>query len=482
MSEHGSATLARKLGMAHLFAMAFGMIVGVGWITVAGTWIADGGSLGAIAMFVLGWAFMCLIVLCYAEVCAMFPVAGGEVPYVYRIYGTAPAFLAGWFLALVYISVTAFEAISIAWVLDAMLPGLEGPVLYSALGADVGLYSLLIGLAGMAIITWINYSGVRQAAILQSVMTYGLLVVVGVFVVAGLTAGDPANLEPMFGPPGVEGIAWTGLIAVFAVTPFWFSGFDIVPQALGERSIGFDLKKLPWVLIGAITVALVLYALVILAATMSLPRKDLLAADLPPAEAIGAALGSEWWARVVLFGGLLGLVSTWNAIYYGATRLVYALGRAHLIPAIFGRVHPVHRTPYVAIGFVGLIGAAGAFLGREAIIPIVNIGAIIIAALFAAISFGVIRLRRQLPDQPRPVRIPGVPWLPAVAALFAAAMLVISFISPLQEAEGIPVEWWVLLAWGVLGTAFWFSARATRESLTCEQRHARLLNEDQNAP
>jgi amino acid transporter len=472
MSNHDKppqSDLARRLGVFHLFAMAFGMIVGVGWITVAGVWISDGGSLGSIAMFGLGWMFMCLIVLCYAEIAAMFPVAGGEVPYVYRILGSGPAFLAGWFLALVYISVTAFEAISIAWVLSAMFPGMEGPVLYSVLGTDVDLHSLLIGLAGMAVVTGINYIGVRQAAAFQSVMVYSLLVVVAVFVTAGILAGDPANLAPAFGAPGTQGVSWLGLLAVFAVTPFWFSGFDIVPQAL-------DLSRLPRILVGSITVALVLYCLVILAATLSMPREALLAADLPPAAAIGAALESDWWARVVLFGGLLGLISTWNAIFYGATRLIYALGRAHLIPRAFGFVHERHHTPHVAICFVGAVGGLGAFMGREAIIPIVNIGATILSTLFLVISIGVIVLRRRMPSYHRPYRVPGFPWLPGVAALFAGAMLILSLITPLEDAQVIPVEWGILGGWLILGLLFWRLASRTRVSLSEAEREARLLH------
>lgn len=426
-------------------------------------------------MFALGWIFMCLIVLCYAEIATMFPVAGGEVPYVYRIMGTAPAFLAGWFLALVYISVTAFEAISIAWVLSAMFPGLEGPVVYSALGEDVHLYSLLIGLVGMAIITWINYTGVREAATFQSIMVYSLLAVVAVFVTAGILAGDPANLAPAFGSPETQGVSWLGLLAVFAVTPFWFSGFDIIPQALGERSEHFDLGRLPWILVGSITVALVLYCLVILAATLSLPRAELLDSDLPPAAAIGAALDSEWWTRVVLFGGLLGLISTWNAIFYGATRLIYALGRAHLIPAAFGTVHARHRTPHVAICFVGALGALGSFMGKEAIIPIVNIGATILSTLFLIISVGVIRLRRRMPSHPRPYRVPCFPWLPASAAGFAAVMLLLSLLTPLEDSDGIPIEWAILLTWLIIGLVFWRLASKTRSSLSESDREERLL-------
>ena len=108
---------------------------------------------------------MLVIGLCYAELTAMLPVAGGEVAYAYMAFGTGKAFLVGWFLAFGYVAVSAFEAISVGRVLGYLLPGLDRWPLYShrrraRLRLRPGCWRRLL----TAAITWINYRGVQRAA------------------------------------------------------------------------------------------------------------------------------------------------------------------------------------------------------------------------------------------------------------------------------------------------------------------------------
>ena len=473
----GQETLARAIDMRQLFVLSFGAIIGVGWITVMGAWVSSAGSVGAIAAFAVGCAFMVPVALCYCEISGMFPVSGGEIAYAYKIYGLRAAYFAGWFLALHYIAVTAFEAISVAWVVDALIPGLEGPKIYSFLGSDVHLFSIVIGLSGMAIITYVNVVGSRSSGIFQEWMTFGLLVVAALFTTAGLFAGDFANLSPAVIRLETGAIAWSGFFAVLASTPFWFAGFDVIPQALGERSENADLGKLPRVVIASLTLALAFYVLVILAATLSMPRDELLAADLLPATAMSTALGSEWWGRLVLLGGLLGLISTWNAMFFSATRIVYALARARMVTPALARVHVAYRTPHASILFVGIIGGFLSLFGRNAIVPIVNIGAAIMSLLFFVICLGLLRLRRSAPDAPRPYRAPGGAILPVVACTFSLGMFAISMLQPVWGTWRVPMEWIVIAVWSVLGAILWRGARDVRTSITEEQREARILEQ-----
>lgn len=468
--------LAKTLLLRHLFVLAFGMIIGVGWITVMGFWLGNGGSIGSILAFVGGWFFMVFVVLCYAEIAAMYPVSGGEVAYAFSIYGLRASFLAGWFLAFHYISVTAFEAISVGWVLSALLPGIEGPVLYRVLGDEIDLTSLLVGLGGMAVITYVNHRGAELTAWFQSFSTYGLLAISAVFIVLGLAGGDPAHLRPLIGGQGMD-LPWLGVLAVFITTPFWFAGFDIIPQAMGEKDAAADLRLLPRVMVGAITLALIFYLLIILASAMALPRRVLLGQELPTAAAFAAAMGSQWLGKLVLLGGLLGLISTWNAIFFGAARLIFALGRASIILPAFGSVHPKYHSPWVAVMFVGIVGGAASLLGRNALVPIVNIGATILSSLFFLISLGVILLRYRAPDRPRPVRLPGGLLIPGVALVFAGSMAVLSFVDPYRRAESVPVEWLLLGGWLVLGLIFWQVGSGVRRAVSESDRRYLMLDE-----
>ena len=115
------STLRRSMSEFEYFALAFGSMIGVGWVTAIGAWLTQGGPFGALIAFAIGGAIMLLIGACYAEVTPMLPVAGGEVAYSYLAFGTFKSFIVGWFLAFGYIAISGFEAISIGKVLGSQV-------------------------------------------------------------------------------------------------------------------------------------------------------------------------------------------------------------------------------------------------------------------------------------------------------------------------------------------------------------------------
>lgn len=475
MSESGQK-LQKTLSSAGLFSLAFGTIIGVGWITVLGAWLADAGSLGAIAAFVFGGLVMLAMALCYAEVAGMYPVSGGEVAYIYKMYGERMGFAAGWLLAYLYISATAFEAISVGWVLSAMFPAIDSTALYRFMGAEVKLWPLLIGLLIMAAITLINLRGAKSTALFQNIMTTILIIAVVVFVFGGMLKANPANLEPLFVGYGAAG-AFSGFLIVLATTPFWFAGFDTIPQAMGEIANEATLKKIPLVMTAAVILATVFYVVVILTTALSVERNIVLGAELPLAAAIEAALGPVG-KQFVLFAGLCGLITTWNAVFYAASRILFAMGRARMIPHGFGAVSARFSTPANAVVFVGLAGGLASFMGREAIGLIVGASALVFSLLLFLVAHGAARLRKIQPDYPRPYRFPGgLPSLRIVTAL-AFAIFALSLISPLMASGGgIPHEWTTIGVWSILGAVFWIIAAPMRGKLEKRERRQIVLNE-----
>ncbi|MEM8661004.1 MAG: APC family permease, partial [Pseudomonadota bacterium] len=312
-------TLNRELSHRQLFAFSFGSIVGVGWITVMGAWLADAGAFGAALAFLAGAVLVGLISLCYAEMATRFPATGGEIVYVHEVFGLRASFVVGWLLAMGYVSVVIFEVISVGWVVSALFPDLRGPVLYSVGGSDITLLGLGAGILGMVIIAWFNIRGAKNAAFLQELMSLLLVLVTIVFCLAAFVNGDVANFKPYF-VRDTDGLIWTGIVAVLVTAPFFFSGFDVVPQAMGERAEKASLKSVPTVLILSVLAAGVFYMMVILAAGIAMPREALLDSDLPMADAIAAALGSSLGGKIVLFAGLLGLITSWNSFTYGGAR------------------------------------------------------------------------------------------------------------------------------------------------------------------
>jgi amino acid transporter len=246
---------------------------------------------------------------------------------------------------------------------------------------------------------------------------------------------------------------------------------------MGEVEEGAQLRLLPRVIGMSIVFALVFYCLVILAASMSVPRPELLAAELPAAAAIEAAFDSPWLGRTVLIAGLCGVITTWNAIFFAGTRLVFALGRGHMIPHRFAHVHERFGSPSTAVIFVAVMGGIGALFGRKAILVIVGGGAITASAVFLLVVLGVNRLRATRPDHPRPYTVPwGRPFL-RFGALLGVGLLLSSIYETFHGAGGgVPAEWIVLGAWAALGLAFYQAASRMRNRVSDEERRRLILD------
>ncbi|MCZ0936565.1 MAG: APC family permease [Gemmatimonadetes bacterium] len=470
--------LGRGIRLRSLFSLAFGTIIGVGWITVMGAWLSGAGAIGAIIAFVLGGLGILAIGLCYSEMAAAYPVTGGEVAYVFEAWGARWSFAAAWFLAFSYIFTTSFEAISVEWVVSALVPGFGGPVIYTLLGQEVRLWSLALGLAVMAAITFINYRGGKTAAWFQDLMTAGLIILTLIFVVAGVVGGSVANLEPMFSGT-TPGAALVGVGIVLGTAAFWFAGFDTIPQAMEEVEEGAKLRLLPRVMGASILFALVFYCLVILATAMSMPRAELLASELPAAAAIEAALGSPFLGRVVLFAGLCGLITTWNAIFFASTRIVFAMARAHMIPHRLAKVHDRYGSPSAAVIFVAVMGSVGALFGRNAILVIVGGAAISAMIVFLVVVLGVLRLRKTRPHHPRPYTVPGGRGFLYLSAVVALGLLGASIWEPFHGAGGrIPAEWIVLVVWAALGLVFYRAAAPLRREVSARQLRWLILSDE----
>ena len=472
MAQH---ELQRSISAAQFFTLSFGCIIGVGWIPALPAWLGQAGPGGAALAFLGGGLAMMLVGVCYAELAGSLPVTGGEVAYAYVLFGTGTSFATGWFLALSSIATTAFEAISLGWVAGAMIPGLEGPALYSFAGAEVRLGTLMIGILGTAVLTWLNYRGAEAATRLQDVMTWGLLAASACFIIAGMVAGSAENLKPLFGAVSDRPV-WRGVFSVMATAPFWYAGFDVIPQMMGERTAGSSPRSACLMILISIAVAGVFYILVILACSMVMPWQQLVQLPMPAAEGFRRALDSELLAQVVLGAGALGLLTTWNSVFMFASRVLFTLGRARTLPPAFGEAHPRNGSPALSVLFVGVVSGAAVPLGRGALIPIVNVAGICLAAAALLMCVGVIRHRRLSPHATRPYRVAGGRVTAAAAAIVCLWMVAWALIEP-ASAGGIPIEWYVLGGWGAAGAALWMASRATRTSISEAERRRRIVGE-----
>lgn len=465
-------SLHRAVGRFGFFALAFGSMIGVGWVTAVGGWLTQAGVLGAVIAFAAGGALMLLIGLCYAEATPMLPLAGGEVAYAYAAFGTFKAFIVGWCLAVGYVAISGFEAISVAKVLGYMIPSLDSGLLYEVGGSPVYASHLILALGFTAVITWMHHRGVAIAAAAQRWLVIAFAVVCVIFIVAGFAGGSPGNIGASFGtaPGGIGGI-----LIVLVTVPFWFVGFDTIPQAAEEADVSVKPVQLAGLIVASIAAAALFYVLIVASVAMVVPREALAGAALPAAHAFEVAFGSPLLARGVLAAAVLGLLTSWNGFFLAASRVIFALGRGGILPHGLGRTHPRHGTPAAAVLLTGALTILAPLLGRDALIAIVNAGSFFIAVAFLGVSLSLIRLRRSRPDLDRPFSLRGGNTVPALAALGSGGILLAMIVPGSPAALAWPREIAILGLFAILGLGLWIAAARSRQLVSEKDRDFLIL-------
>lgn len=433
--------LKSVLGRGDVFALAFGAIIGWGWVVLSGPMISQAGTVGSILALLAGAVMVGFVGLAYAELASVLPRAGGSLVFAYRALGRGPAWVCGWSLVLAYAGVCAFEAVATPTVVAYLMPGMAGRPLYTIASAPVTVPWIVTGVTGSLVVGWLNWRGVRTSSVVQNVGT-ALLLTIGVafFLAAGVN-GNTDNLQP-----------WTtnlsGLLQVVILTPFLFVGFDIIPQASEE--IRIPSRDTGRIILFSIALATAWYTLVQYGVGVGLPHAARGSSALPTADAASAVMGHPLAARVLVFGGLLGIITSWNAFFVGATRLLFAMGRGGMLPPIFARLSPRYDTPTTAIVLLTLCSALAPLLGRQALVWIANAASFATVIAYAAVALSFYRLRRTAPGLARPYRVPAGAVI-APAAVVVTILFLLLYLPPSPSALNWPYEWGIVGSWTVLG-------------------------------
>lgn len=444
MSQDNDQSFSRILGQRDVIAIAFGAMIGFGWIVLTSELITSAGVLGAALGFVIGGFVIALIGLTYAELVAAMPRAGGEHHYVMRAIGARSAFITSWTLVLGYISVVAFEAVALPQTMLYLFPDMLAGKLWTVADYDVYVTWVAVGVVAAMVMTWINIRGVRPAAVFQTVAVLFLMAVGAALLVGSFVGGSTSNMHPLF----VGGA--TGIISVIVATPFLFVGFDVIPQSAEEINLPF--RKIGQLLLVSVALAVAWYVMIMLTVGSALPASVLEDSELAAADGMAALWDSETMGTVLVLGGIAGILTSWNGFLIGASRLIYAMSLSGMLPAWFGRLHPTYRTPVNALIFIGGLSILAPFFGRQMLVWLVDAGglSLIIAYVMVALSF--VLLRRREPEMERPFRTPGGMPLGVVAVVLAA--VVGTFFLPGMPAALVwPYEWVIVIAWALAGVA-----------------------------
>lgn len=456
-----SSNFDRVLGRWDILALAFGAMIGWGWVVLAGDWVLSAGMMGVLTAFIIGGIAMVLIGLTYSELAAAMPQVGGEHVYSERALGVGWSFVCTWAIILGYVSVVAFEAVALPTVLEYLAPNYKQVYLWTVAGWDVYLTWVLVGVGGSLAMTWINYRGVQTAALVQKVVTLGILAVGLMLITGALFNGDVSKADPVF----VDGAK--GIMAVVVMIPFMFVGFDVIPQAAEE--IDMPAKQIGKMLIVSVLMAVFWYTFISMAVAVAMNAEEIKNSNLAVADAMSALVGGSWGGKLVVIAGICGIITSWNAFYVGGSRAIYAMAKAGLLPSFLAKLHPVYKTPVNAIFLIGFFSVIAPLFGRKAMVWLVDAGGfgIVIAYLFVAISF--LALRKNEPTMERPFKVAAggfVGWSAIILSVGLAVMY-------LPKIEGLPLiggaaltpeEWIMVGGWIGLGLVLFLVAKFTNKS------------------
>lgn len=444
------ANMQKVLTRFDVLFLAFGAMIGWGWVVLSGTWVIEAGTVGAMIAFVIGGVLVVFVGLTYAELASAMPTTGGALIYVLRGIGPRASFIASWALALGYISVVAFEAVALPTVIEYIFPNYKVGYMYRINGYEVYASWALVGMVGSIFVTAVNYIGVKFAAFLQTVLTM-IITIIGLLLIFGTSFnGSIANAEPLLSN------GWVGIITVAIMTPFMFVGFDVIPQTAEEMNM--PPKSIGKILIISVAFSVLWYIAIIFAVGFGLDRKTMIQSTLPTADAMAAVFNHNIFAIILILGGIAGIVTSWNAFIIGGSRILYAMAEKKMIPAWFGRLHPKYGTPTRAILCIGVLSTLSPLLGRPMLVWLVDAGglAVVIAYLFVAIAF--VKLRKTEPEMDRPFRAGKssvVGWIAIILSLFFISL----YLPNMPAALSWPYEWIMFAGWWIIGFTMMFMMR-----------------------
>ena len=485
-----SREMKKTLTARDLIAFGVGATIGSGIFALTGTaaagqphvaqnWIstpiinfifhAELGRAGAGPAIVISFliaAIACgFAALCYAELAAMIPVAGSAYTFAQAALGELVAWIIGWDLTLEY--AVGNIAVAVSWS-DHFLHffyGLTGCKLplwvttdsataltriatmaadspqrqfYSSLDLPV-LFGHPIALnfpafVIVALITVVLVRGIQESSLVNTIAVVIKVFVVIFFIAYGASFVHPSNWVP-FAPSG-----FTGIMGGAAIVFFSFIGFDAVSSTAEETKN--PQRDMPIGMLGSLILCTVLYGAVSLVLTGILPYTKY-ADDAAPVASALAAVGQPWAHMVVSIGALAGMTSVLLVFQMGQPRIFMAMARDGLLPKVFGKLHPVYRTPLLPTIATGVLVAVASMLcdiGQAA--ELTNIGTL---AAFIIVCIGVTVLRKTDPDRERPFKCPMVPLVPMLGVISCSILML-----------SLPIITWIrFFAWMAIGVSIY---------------------------
>ncbi|WP_031500173.1 APC family permease [Bryobacter aggregatus] len=407
----GNSNLVKGLGLLDATMIVTGGMIGSGIFIVSAD-IAR--QVNSPALLLATWVITAILTLIaalsYGELAAAMPQAGGQYIYLREAFGKLPAFLFGWtFFVVIQTGTIAAVAVAFAKFAGVFFPAIQGRWLQ------------IVGIAVIALLSWVNTKGVRTGAIVQNIFTIAKVVALLGLVVLGLALGRNetaiqanfgnfwANADWTWAVVSVTGVAMVGSL-------FSSDSWNNITFLAGEMRN--PKRDLPLSLAIGVGLVSVLYLLANIVYLSVLP---LAAIQNAPQDRVGTAvvqsflgLGAEKWMAAAIMISTFGCV---NGLILAGARVYYAMANDGLFFKVCGRLDPKSKTPVISIAVQCLWACGLTLTGKY--------GDLLDYVIFAVLLFyvmtiwGIFVLRRKRPEMERPYKAFGYPVLPFLYIVFA---------------------------------------------------------------
>jgi APA family basic amino acid/polyamine antiporter len=428
--------LLRVLGAGFGIAVIVGAVIGVGILRTPGEVARHAGNVWLIlGLWLAGGIYALVAAASVTELGTMLPQAGGYFIYSRRAFGDAVGFTVGWTDWLGQSAAIAYASIAMGEFLSALVPQLAGRESW-------------IGISVILLFGALQWTGIRASSRVQQATSLIKALAFLALVAACFWKGGGVDLSTV-APVRTEPLL-IAMVLAFSSIVLTYDGWY---EALYFTEEIYDpARDLPRVMIGGVALVIVIYMLVNAALVYVLPLSELAASKLPAADAAQKLFGASS-GRIIVALSLLSLPPMINAVMMCASRILYAMSRAALLPSRLGGVSDRGTPEWALLATLVMacgLAATGTFRELIAVASFI----FVVNHCFAFVAMFV--LRRREPGLARPFRVWGYPWATAVVLIAAVGFLGGSLVSDTKHS---------LYALGLIGISFPLCALLRRARL-----------------
>lgn len=448
---HEGFTLHRSLTAFDLTLMGIGAIIGAGVFVLTGIAAATKAGPGIVFSYIIAGIASMFAALAYAELASSIGGTGSAYSYAYAGFGEFIAWMLGWNLLLEYVMSVSTVAIGWSGYVSNFFEGIHVHIPPAITknpfdGGDINLIAFGI----IILLACLLSMGIRQSARFNTIIVFIKLVTIAFFIVVAsmnINTQNWANFLP-FG--------WTGVVQGAALVFFAYIGFDALSTAV-EEAIE-PQRTIPIGIIASLIICTLIYIIVsgLLTGMVSYTTLNV---QSPVADAM-LTIGYHTAATIIAVGAIAGLTTVMLVMYYGLTRILFAISLDGLLPRRIATINQRTLTPVRIIFLTGIIIAFIAGLAPiDRAAELVNIGTL---AAFTFVCAGVIAFRYTHPDLPRPFKLPYNPIIPALGMIFCIYLM---FNLPF-------VTWMRFIGWTAIGVVIYFTYGRNHSILGRKEREA----------